>query len=79
MVSIVKGVLKNGKLELLEAPAGLHDGEVTVTLVQSEDNPTTAQYLIYGKYKGGRMSTEEDFKEAEWHGEPEFDAEFGTS
>ncbi len=25
------------------------------------------QRLPYGKYKGGRMSTEEDFQIAEWH------------
>jgi hypothetical protein len=77
MVSIVKGVLKDGKLELLEKPAGLHDGEVTVTLVQAEDAALIPRYLTRGKYKGGRMSTEEDFKDAEWRGEPEFDDQYG--
>lgn len=28
---------------------------------------TSPQRLEYGKYKGGRMSTEEDFLIAEWH------------
>jgi hypothetical protein len=29
--------------------------------------PVPQQRLQYGKYKGGRMSTEEDFLIAEWH------------
>ncbi|HZT40935.1 MAG TPA: hypothetical protein VFA07_02035 [Chthonomonadaceae bacterium] len=34
-------------------------------------------YLTPGKYdnNGGRMSTHEDFKEAEWHGEEELNGD----
>lgn len=33
----------------------------------------SGQMLQYGQYAGSRMTNEEDFKMAEWHGEPEFD------
>jgi hypothetical protein len=29
--------------------------------------PTESRRLIYGEFRGGRMSTEDDFKIAEWH------------
>lgn len=32
-------------------------------------------YLTPGKYSTGRMSSYEDFKEAEWHGEEELDGD----
>ena len=40
--------------------------QVLETLIPSEPMPKQ-QRLPYGKYKGERMSTEEDFKLTEWH------------
>lgn len=40
--------------------------QVAETLLAPQQ-PRTSQGLVYGKYRGPRMSTEEDFKIAEWH------------
>ncbi len=72
MTAIVAGIYKQGKLELLETPTGLRDGRVRVVLIEEEPNPAP-RYLQFGKYKGDKDTTLEDFKEAEWHGEEEFD------
>ena len=73
MTGTVAGLFKSGKLELLENPKGLREGRVKVTIEEELEAKPEPQYLQFGKYKGGRMSTLEDFKDAEWHGEPEFD------
>jgi hypothetical protein len=69
MPTTVPGIYKEGKIELLETPTGIPEGRVLVT-VQPDDRPKpTPRYLQYGKYTKGRLSTEEDFKIAEWRGE----------
>jgi hypothetical protein len=70
---MVPGVYKQGKVELLETPVGLRDGKVRVLLIQEPEPAPVPQYLVYGKYSGGRDITLEDFKDAEWQGEAEFD------
>ncbi len=72
MVAVVEGIYKEGKLELLEQPEGLPEGRVRVVLYPEDSSGPEPRYLQPGKYKSGKMSTLEDFKEAEWHGEPEF-------
>ena len=67
------GHLRQGKIELLETPSGLREGPVRVVLIEADPSPSPARYLTFGKYKGGCQSTLEDFKDAEWHGEGEFD------
>jgi len=56
----IKKLPAKEKIELIKFLAdGLKDSK-------SEKEP---EYLVYGKYRnsGGHMSTEEDFKIAEWH------------
>jgi hypothetical protein len=77
MTAIVEGYFKQGKIELLEAPAGLPEGRVRVILIAEERPHVPPCHLTFGKYHSGRMSTPEDFKAAEWHGEEEFDAPHG--
>jgi hypothetical protein len=79
MTTSVTGIYKDGKVELLETPEGLREGRVRVILIEeAEPNPKPEpQYLQFGKYKGERETTLEDFKDAEWHGEPEFDDLYG--
>ena len=77
MTAIVAGIYRQGKLELLEKPTGLREGRVRVVLTEEAEQKPEPRYLVRGKYKGGRMSTLEDFKEAEWHGEEEFDNLYG--
>jgi hypothetical protein len=73
MTAIVAGVYKQSKLELLEIPTGLREGRVRVVLIEEEQAKPPPRYLTFGKYPAGRLSTPEDFKDAEWHGEEEFD------
>lgn len=77
MPTTVTGVYKQGTIQLLEMPTGIREGRVRVTLAEEAEQKPEPQYLIRGKYKTGRMSTEEDFKTAEWHGEEEFDDLYG--
>jgi hypothetical protein len=72
MTVIVPGVYKQGKLELLQTPVGLREGPVRVMLTE-EGSPEGRRLLTYGKYTSGRSSTLDDFRDAEWHGEAEFD------
>ena len=69
MAKTVTGVYKDGRIELLETPTGVREGRVLVTLVEMDNGGAAPRYLVPGKYDTGRMSTEEDFKIAEWHGE----------
>jgi hypothetical protein len=70
--TIVEGVYRQGTIELHAPPPGLRDGPVRVILLEPEPPKPTPHYLTFGKYKGGRLSTPDDFQDAGWHGEPEF-------
>jgi hypothetical protein len=72
MTAIVPGVYKQGKLELLQTPVGLREGPVRVVLIE-EGGAEPRHPLPYGKYTTGRLSTLDDFRNAEWRGEAEFD------
>ena len=69
MSKTVSGIYRRGAIRLLEAPTGVHEGRVLVTVSQAEETKAGQELLKYGKYSHGRMSTEEDFKIAEWRGE----------
>jgi hypothetical protein len=73
MPTTVAGIYKEGRIELLTTPAGVPDGPMLVTLEQVTKTKPEQCLLPYGKYQDGRESTEEDFKIAEWRGEPEPD------
>jgi hypothetical protein len=77
MTAIVSGIYKQGKVELLEARAGLREGCVRVVLTEEEEPKPAPRYLQRGKYKGDHDTPPEAFIEAEWHGEPEFDDLYG--
>jgi len=72
MTTIVMGIYREGRIELLEKPKGLREGRVRVILTEEEPKPAP-RYLEFGKYKGDKDTTLEDFKDAEWHGEAEFE------
>ncbi len=78
MMQTVKGVYRDGEVELLELPSDVVEGEVLVTFVseQALDNlePETVSDAPRKIYRGmlssgGRKSTEEDFKSAEFYGD----------
>lgn len=77
MTAIVAGIYKEGKIELLEAPTGLREGRVRVVLIEEENPRGSSRYLTFGKYQSGPMSSLDDFKDAEWQGEADFEERHG--
>jgi hypothetical protein len=77
MTAIVEGFHKHGKIDLLEPPPGLPEGPVRVIVLAQQPLKPPPCPLQFGKYQTGRMATLDDFKDAEWHGEKEFDAANG--
>jgi hypothetical protein len=75
MLITVEGVYENGRIELVDPPSGLGRSRVLVTFLPSEEASDSRGQMVYGQFKGDRMSTEEDFKFAEWHDEAEADDE----
>ena len=74
MSVVVEGVYKQGKIELLQVPANLPEGRVRVIVIAEDHRPKPPPRLMtFGMCRGKVMSTLEDFKEAEWHGEREWD------
>jgi len=71
MITTVEGVYKRGKIELLEMPMGLQEARVLVTFLTPTTNATPRRRMVYGQFAGARMSTEDDFRIAEWRGEAE--------
>lgn len=69
MTRTVVGIYRKGIIELLELPEEIQEGPVTVILSQTEVDVSDRPGFWYGKYSKGRLSDEEDFKIAEWHGE----------
>jgi hypothetical protein len=71
-IAIVEGLYKQGKIELLEAPAHLPEGRVRVIVIAEDRAKPPPRLMTFGMYPGD-SSTLGDFKEAEWHGEKEWD------
>lgn len=82
MMQTVKGVYRNGRVELLEPPSSIFEGEVFVTFVKentvsvatSETTSETTDAAPRRMYRGmlashAQHSTEEDFKVAEFYGD----------
>jgi hypothetical protein len=70
MLITVEGAYKDGKVELAETPASIQEAKVLVTFLTTETKASPPRYLTYGQFAGEQMSTEEDFRLAEWRGEP---------
>jgi len=77
MTAILDGFYKQGHIELVQAPHDLPDGRVRIILIPQDHLKVPPRYLVFGKYQTGRMSTLEDFQEAEWHGDAEIDQQHG--
>ncbi len=68
MLLTVKGIYKNGKVDVTEKPDGVKQADVLVTFLTSEEIESR-QCMVYGQFAGKRASSEEDFLIAEWRGE----------
>jgi len=83
MMQTVKGIYRDGKIELLESPSDVSESEVLVTFVRvSEEAAQTADGLDFSDKKtkmmrlgmfasSGESLTLEDCKIAEFHGDPD--------
>ena len=69
MLLTVEGTYKDGKVVLMETPAGVQDAKALVTFLPAEQKTASPRYMTYGQFAGARMSTEEDFHMTEWRGE----------
>jgi hypothetical protein len=65
MTTIVEGVYKQGKIDLLHPLPNVPEGHVRVIILAA--SPAPPQPLVFGKYQTGRLSTPADFKDAQWH------------
>jgi hypothetical protein len=77
MLTTVEGIYKDGKVELLEQPTNEKESRVLVTFIESQAQVSTEEenpkrMIRFGMYPGPGVTTEDDFKLAEWHGEDEF-------
>ncbi len=82
MLTTVEGVYKDGKIELTETPADTAESRVLVTFLRNGKShngngalsapPITKGQMMYkGMFAGPIETTEEDFKIAEFHGDPD--------
>ena len=74
MTTTVKGIYRNGKIELLEPPPTDKEVRVLVTFVEAQDNARESapkSMLRYGMFPDLADVPDELFKAAEWHGESE--------
>ena len=70
MLLTVKGIYKDGKVEVAEKPAGIEQANVLVTFLASE-KVGSRQRMVYGQFAGNRVSSEKDFLIAEWRDIPD--------
>ena len=70
MLLTIEGTFKDGKVELSETPQGLREAKVLVTFLGSAQAKPPPQMMRLGQFRGPaeKMSTEEDFRIAEWRG-----------
>lgn len=71
MITTIAGIYKKGKIDLFEMPIGVDESQVLVTFLPNPQPKQVPRRMVYGQFAGKNMSTEEDFRIAEWHGEME--------
>jgi len=69
MLTTVEGIYKQGQIKLNEMPVGIEETRVLITFLPVETRMPSQRRMFYGQFAGERMSTEEDFRIAEWRGE----------
>jgi hypothetical protein len=69
----VEGTYKDGKVSLLDPPAGVREARVIVTFLPENVASGESRMMTFGQLRveGERMSDDQDFKAAEWHPKPE--------
>ena len=69
----IEGTYKDGKVKLKRTPPDVGEARVLVTFLPTGDTDArgVGGRIFFGMFKGGRKTDEEDFRIAEWRGEPE--------
>jgi hypothetical protein len=73
MLLTVEGTYQNGKIELAEIPKDVEQADVIVTFLEIKTVVPKPRMMTRGMFAGELKTNEEDFRMAEWHGEPEFE------
>ena len=71
MFLTVEGTFRNGQVELSETPRAIHEARVLVTFLHDGKAALPRRRMTFGQFAGDHMSTDEDFRLAEWRGEAE--------
>ena len=71
MLLTIEGTFKDGKVELSETPQDVREAKVLVTFLGTAAAKPRPQMMRFGQFSGppGKMSTEQDFRSAEWRGD----------
>lgn len=69
MLQSVKGIYKQGQIELLEIPDQIKESPVIVTFLTNEPELKTQQLMYFGMFGGVNKSTDNDFLSSEFHGD----------
>ena len=82
MLLTVEGAYRDGEIELAEIPENVEQADVLVTFLKtkkdpgtppSSDNSPAPRIMTFGQFAGEPKTNEDDFRLAEWRGEPEFE------
>ena len=82
MLLTVEGAYRNGEIKLAEIPENVEQADVLVIFLKTKKNPSTppssvnppkSRIMTFGQFAGETKTNEDDFRLAEWRGEPEFE------
>jgi hypothetical protein len=67
MLQSVKGIYKQGQIELLEIPNQLKESPVIVTFVTTETDLKNQHLMYFGMFRVANQFTENDFSNSEFY------------
>ena len=82
MLLTVEGAYRDGEIELAEIPENVERADVLVIFLKTKKNlgappssvsPSKPQIMTFGQFAGETKTNEDDFRLAEWRGEPAFE------
>ena len=82
MLLTVEGAYRDGEIELAEIPENVEQADVLVIFLKTKKNVGTplssvgspkSRIMTFGQFAGEPKTNEDDFRLAEWRGEPEFE------
>ncbi len=80
MMTTVEGIYRDGKVELTETLPDVQESRVLITFLTNgsgETPPKPGQMIRFGMFPQLQTLTDEDFKAAEFHGDPDDRLDWG--